>query len=715
MAVLYVVAAWLIMQVAEVLKDLANLPDWIGPAVLGLLALGFPIALVFSWFYELTPEGLALEKDIDRAESITHITGRRLDFIVIALLSAAVIVFAYDKWWTPPPPAKSIAVLAFENMSGDPEQEYFSDGISEELLNALAEIPELTVISRSSSFSFKGKEIAISKVAEQLNVAHVLDGSVRKFGDRVRITAQLIDAKSDSHLWSESYDRELDDIFTVQEEIAGAISDALKLRLELVTEQPVLPTVIKAASTNAYDAYLRGRELIHRRDRDSLMEAIRYLEHAVRLDESFAPAHAQLAIALTLTAPTVEEASRKAVPHLNRAQALEPNLAEAHGGRALLANLAGDPESTIEHAKKALATNPNYADALYWLHTALGTGLGRWGEAIAALETVLVIDPLSTVGRYTYTATLAIRGRFEDAHKLADEIIAQNSALGHSAHAWITLFYEGKVAEGLSWALKTLAAGIENRGDYTASETYTGGAFIYRVRAFIWVGEFEEARRVDSELAFMVDIAERRFNEAIQATQKRLQLEPDNERAIAAAANALYAAGRINDALPLYERMRRFAVEGQPIGMRSWDMGVSPWEQTMRLALARRQAGDEDGAQAAARIVRRNQAAFRAEGLQWVVTHRTEAVLAAFEHDPDRVVAALKLALQRPDPLFFDDPIFEEVRSDPRFVGIRQELDDILAAEHIKVLQLICFNNPACDHWQPLLETCEGVDERRRT
>ena len=211
MAVLYAIAAWLIMQVAEVIMDLANLPDWIGPTILGLLAVGFPIALIFSWFYELTPEGLSLEKDVDRAESITHVTGRRLDFIVISLLLAAVILFAYDKWWIGGPPEQSIAVLAFDNMSADPDQEYFSDGISEELLNLLAQIPELTVISRSSSFSFKGKDIAIPTLAEQLNVAHVLEGSVRKVGNRVRITAQLIDARSDSHLWSASYERNLDD------------------------------------------------------------------------------------------------------------------------------------------------------------------------------------------------------------------------------------------------------------------------------------------------------------------------------------------------------------------------------------------------------------------------------------------------------------------------------------------------------------------------
>ncbi len=179
MAVLYAVAAWFIMQVAEVMMSLVGLPAWAGRAIFAVLAVGFPIALIFSWFYELTPEGISLEKDVDRSQSITHVTGRRLDFIVISLLCAAVILFAYDKWWMHGPPEKSIAVLPFENMSGDPGQEYFSDGISEELLNLLAQIPELRVISRTSAFSFKGQNLEISEIAQRLNVAHILEVSVR--------------------------------------------------------------------------------------------------------------------------------------------------------------------------------------------------------------------------------------------------------------------------------------------------------------------------------------------------------------------------------------------------------------------------------------------------------------------------------------------------------------------------------------------------------
>lgn len=357
---------------------LSALSEWIGPAVLAVLAIGFPIALVFAWIYEITPEGLQLEKDVDRSASITRITARRIDFIAIAILAAAVILFAYDKWWVGGPPEKSIAVLAFENMSGDPAQEYFSDAISEEILNLLGQIPGLIVISRSSSFSFKGKNTPIPEMGQQLNVAHVLEGSVRRVGNRVRITAQLINARSDAHLWSQTYERDLRDIFGVQDEIAAAISDALKVKLEVVTGESVSPTAIQSGSSDAYDVYLQGRELIHHRTSYELQQAIRHLQRSVSLDNRFAPAHAQLAIATLLYyGYSYEEGRRTAKRHLDRAQALEPNLAEAHAGRALLA-LKDDPTSTIEHAEKALAVNPNYIDAMNWLSYGL-TRARRYG------------------------------------------------------------------------------------------------------------------------------------------------------------------------------------------------------------------------------------------------------------------------------------------------------------------------------------------------
>jgi len=710
MAALYVVAAWLIIQVAEVLMDLANLPDWIGPAVLGLIAVGFPIALIFSWFYELTPEGLSLEKDVAPGESITHIAGRRVDFIIMSLLGAAVILFAWHMWWPSAPLDRSIAVLPFENMSGDPEQEYFSDGISEELLNLLAQLPGLRVAARTSSFQFKGQHDDIANIARKLNVSHILEGSVRRSDNKIRITAQLVNADDGFHLWSSSYDRELDDIFAVQDEIAAAISDALKVELALGKGEAMQPTVIKAASTDAYDAYLRGRELVRLRGGQNLQDGIRYLERSLRLDNDFAPAHAQLAIATALLKDTpgahgvlsLDEVKRRAIPHLDRAQELETDLAEANGGRALLAVLENDPESAIEHARKALASNPSYVDAMNWMYMALGR-LGRYQEAAATLEQMLATDPLTIVGRRNQSMWFAVIGRVEEARELADQLLLQSPGLGYSAHAEMSLVHEGNIAEGLSWALRAQA---EDPADYTAT---------HRVRAFIWVGEYDEARRVGDELTHMADIAEGRFEKAVAATQGRVRLNLERERVIAAAANALYAAGRIDEALPLLERLRDFTPEGELIGWESYDIGPAPWEQTMRLALARRKAGDEEGAQAAAQIVRRNQAALRAAGAKYVNAYWTEALIAAFDRNPDAVTAALEtgLRLSLRDRQFLDDPIFESMWDEPRFDALQQELEAKLDVQHDNVLQLICFNNPTPDNWRPLPETCEGVEEQR--
>jgi TolB-like protein len=725
-AIAYLAASWLLVEVTETILPLYGFSDMPARIVVTLLAIGFPLFLVFSWVFELTAEGLKLEREVRREESITHQTGKKLDRIIIVLLALALGYFAFDRFVLDPARDaalveetaqqarsqalmesygdKSIVVLPFVNLSADPKQEYFSDGISEELLNLLAQIPELRVTSRSSAFSFKGKDISIPAIARQLNVAHVLDGSVRMAGDRVRITVQLIEARTDTYLWSQSYDRELDDIFTVQDEIAGAIIDALKVKLALAAGETTPPIAVRAANTGAYDAYLRGRELIRLRGRQNLEEAVRHLERALRLDEEFAPAHAQLAIATHLLQRSSaaygtlsrEEVRRIAIPHLDRAQELEPNLAEAHAGRALIAD---DSDSAIGHARKALAMNPSYSDARIWLYLGL-KNLGRYEEGSATLMQLLVTDPANITGRTAYALWLARRGRLEEAHQMADQLLLQNPWRGLALHAQISVSWEGKIAEGLSWALRAHAA---DPSTYAMSE--------YRVLGFIWIGEYEEARRIDDELTYLVDVAEGRFDEAIQATQGRMQLDPHNQEAIAPAANVLYAAGRIDEALPLYECLRDFVPEGRPLSKINKIDFLGGW-MTMRLALARRQAGDEDGAQAISQVARQDHGARRVAGRAGQGEQRTEAMIAGFEHDSDAVIVALKSAIKLGlrDPQVFDDPIFEDLWGSPRFVALRQELDTILAAEHDKVLQLICFNNPAPDNWRPLPKTCWGVE-----
>ena len=258
MAGLYLVAAWLITQVASTVLPAFDAPGWALRAVISTLVAGFLPMMILSWVFELTPEGLKRETEVDRSQSITPLTGKKLDQIIIVVLALALAYFAFDKFALAPQRElvvrqqneaevsaartrggidalihsygdRSIAVMPFVNMSPDPEQEYFSDGISEELLNQLTRIAQLRVIARTSSFAYKGKEVKVEQIAKELNVAHILEGSIRRSGTKVRITAQLIRAADSSHLWSETYDREMTDIFAVQDEIAAAVVAQLKL------------------------------------------------------------------------------------------------------------------------------------------------------------------------------------------------------------------------------------------------------------------------------------------------------------------------------------------------------------------------------------------------------------------------------------------------------------------------------------------------------
>jgi len=415
MAMLYAIAAWLMVQVADVLIDLANLPDWIGTSTLWLLAIGFPVALIFSWFYEITPEGIILEKDVERDESITHVTGRRLNLIVISLLCAAVIMFAYDKWWISGPPVPSIAVLPFVNMSDDPGNEYFSDGLSEELLNLLSKIPEIKVISRSSAFSFKGKDISIPTVAAELNVAHILEGSVRKTGNRVRITAQLIEARSDTNLWSETYDRTLSDIFAIQDEIAAKVVDQLKISLlgELPKQQETDP--------DAYAFYLQANHLNETSTAESLGEAITLFEKVLAIDPDYVAAWLGMGRSFdrmgTIRVLSQAEARKKSRQAIERALEIDPHSARAMKGLAWrLFRYDGNLQDAAHYFEKALLQDPTNTEFIGDISIFLSS-LGRLEEAIRFGEYQVSRDPANAVAHNNLGGRYRFAGNFSEAKK----------------------------------------------------------------------------------------------------------------------------------------------------------------------------------------------------------------------------------------------------------------------------------------------------------
>ena len=372
-AAAYLVAGWLLIEVSATLEETLRLPEWADTLLAFFLILGFPIALFFSWAYEITPDGIKREKDIEVDDASRAQTAHRLNWVVIVLLVLAVSLFVVDRVVLedgsedPATPALvqeapqlesgqsdeetaasdlSIAVLPFVNMSSDPEQDYFSDGLSEELLNLLAKLPELRVTSRSSAFAYKGKEINVPEVAAALGVAHILEGSVRKSGNRVRITAQLIDARDDVHLWSEAYDRDLDDIFAIQDEISAAVVDELKITL--LGEAPHA-TVI---DTRSWELTQQARWYYNRRAEGDWQTAFELFEQAIALDSKNASAWVGIAplYAYVFEPPRQEEM----LAALDRALELEPNNALAHIRKAQYMDFKGNIEASRAEAALAL-------------------------------------------------------------------------------------------------------------------------------------------------------------------------------------------------------------------------------------------------------------------------------------------------------------------------------------------------------------------------
>ena len=406
----YLVAAWVVLQIADLVLENIGAPDWVMQTLMLVSALGFPVVLLFSWAFELTPEGIKREKDVADGESITRHTAHKLDRMTVGLLFVVVLLVVVERMVpeedvpeaAPAMAAvteKSIAVLAFEDLSPEGNQEYFAEGISEELLNVLAQIPDLKVAGRTSSFAFKDQKRDLREIGEILEVAHILEGSVRTSGDRIRVTAQLVKADDGFHLFSRNYDRKLTDIFEVQDDIAREIATAL--RSAILGDQPVeksIPTPVEA-----YEKYLQARQWIHSRDRHLMEEASVLLEEALAIDANYAPALAQKALAIMLLSNSdgaygdipLDVALRESRPLLDKALELDPDLAEAHAILGLWYSNGSrtSSEEAIASLRKSLSINPTNANANNWLASELA-GAESFNESLRLYEAVVERDPL---------------------------------------------------------------------------------------------------------------------------------------------------------------------------------------------------------------------------------------------------------------------------------------------------------------------------------
>jgi len=507
LGMLYIVACWVAIQVLDVALQPFAPPEWVLKFVVFLCMAGFPFALWLSWTFALTPDGLRLEKHVDRSRLDAGTLGQKMDYLVIALLAAVVGLEVLERVMpvqatreTPettreaaavgapeadpataaPAPApepllgpvevlpNSVAVLPFDNLSADPEQAYFSDGLADELLNALTRVDGLQVASRTSSFAFRGDDRGVQQIARALRVAHVLQGSVRKAGDRLRVTAQLIDPEEDVNLWSDSYDRNLDDIFLVQEEIANAIVAAL--RAELGDGIQSVNMASGTANVDAYDLYLRGRELFIARE--DLPTAWTLLNQATHLDPSFARAWETLAATHSVARSWLPEDELDhdalALAAARRALELDPDLSMPHAVIAMKHERTGEGYAgAIASLDTAVENDPRNATAHLWRGIKLEE-MGYYDHALEDFEACLSIDPAYLNCQQWRAEALLGLGRVQEAIAQFEATLAHNF---HSASDAFVSYYvrTGQRPMALAVAALSLRRQFAPVGDWIAA------------------------------------------------------------------------------------------------------------------------------------------------------------------------------------------------------------------------------------------------------
>jgi TolB-like protein/Flp pilus assembly protein TadD len=484
-AVAYAVVGWLVIQISSTVLPTFHAPEWVVQTLVMLVALGFPIALVLAWAFELTPEGIKRAEDVLPNESITRKTGQKLvgSTVVLAVIAAALLAYQFlgrvgiprsreavrstgaeegrRRAASLPIPEKSIAVLPFDNLSHDPENAYFAEGVQDEILTRLAKVADLKVISRTSTQRFKSAPGNLPDIAKQLGVMNILEGSVQKSNDQVRVNVQLINALTDAHLWAEIYDRKLTDIFTVESDIAKTIADTLQAKLSGSEKT----AISKKPTTNpeAYELYLKGRFFWNKRTADDLRRSIDYFNQAVAKDPNYALAYADLAQSWKLLPafnggapkdcfPQAESAARKAL-------ALDDTLSDAHAALASLKGLNGfDYAGAVVEYERTLQLNPNDATARQWFANDTLANIGQNERELAELKRAVALDPLSLIINSNLGWAYIHLGRLDEAIAQSRKTVEMDAAFYYARYTLaLALELKGAIPEAIAEYQKTVS------------------------------------------------------------------------------------------------------------------------------------------------------------------------------------------------------------------------------------------------------------------
>jgi TolB-like protein/predicted Zn-dependent protease len=466
----YAVVGWVLVEVASIVLPTFGAPDWVMKVFTFLIIAGFPLALIFAWAFEMTPEGIKREHEVDRSQSITHATGRKLDYFIIAVMAVGLIYFAYDKFVLPElaetteivaddgaiplDTGPSIAVLPFANMSADESSAYFSDGLADTVLHMLAQIRELRVAARTSSFQFRGQSLDIAEIGEKLNVTSILEGSVQKSGDKIRVTAQLIDVSNGYHLWSGTFDRNLDDIFAIQDEIASEVVAALKVSLLGETVERL--NVGQTDNVDAYTEYLLAIDDLNNTGSENLLSAVNHLQEAIRLDPNYARAYSTLGRAyislLDWGVMSTSEGAAAARSAASRALDIDADSSEALAVLGMTELRDNNRQSAGQLLEKAVEKGPNDTVALDYFASYLNQD-ARPDEAIATYRKMLRVDPLSESAHIGLAFTLINTRKYSE----ASEAIAKFKSIQPLSQMANAAEFHNENAQGKFAAAVTIA------------------------------------------------------------------------------------------------------------------------------------------------------------------------------------------------------------------------------------------------------------------
>jgi TolB-like protein len=720
--VAYAVVAWLVLQVTDVVLNNVEAPGWVFQVILLVLGIGFLMALVFAWAFELTPEGIKREKDVDRSQSITTQTGRRLDRTIIVVLALALGYFAWDKFShrspapvveqagveqallgptaepeSAMPDDKSIAVLPFENRSQREEDEYFSSGIHDDLLTQLAQIASLRVISRTSVAQFKGTTLSIREIAEKLGVATILEGGVQRAGNQVRINMQLIDAETDGHLWAQTFDRELtaNNIFSIQTEIATAVTDAMRATLTPDEQQRIREVPTKNMA--ALELFFKGRAELDQRTVPSIESARLRFEEARRLDPGFAQAWAGEAQAILLLSegPSSygeiprQEAIALARTRMEEAYRLAPDEAQVLAVYGLLERDELRIDQALDYYRRSLAINPSSGEVLNWQRMAQSAkGLHR--EALATTERMVEVDPLSMIALFNAAASF-VNTPYDDGvrvEQLLDRLQGLEQSYGLAARALVAE-RRGHIVEAVRHYYRSMEL------DPGRSTVRAGLGAMLRD-----LGLVEEALLVDPRMDEL-DAAWARFDGDSVLRLARARFA-DDQTSRSARFNLMYATAIFSDqpeeAMPLARGiLQDFEASLDMIWNYVLDMAwiadsaefpaeAAQWRDSGAASLQKQIESGEGGGE----------------------IEMGKAKVALLDRRKEDALQALARAIDLGERSRFIDehPMFSAVKDEPQFQALVSRMRATVEQERAEVVAMLCGPDKIVREHQPAPETC---------